>query len=126
MARRAKFEISGRFPSLNEYIGVCRRNKYRANQMKRRETSRAARAARGVDPFTEPVVVSFLWVEQDRRRDLDNIAFAKKFVLDGLVEAGVIENDNARHVVGLRDEFSYDKQNPHVEVVIEECDETAR
>lgn len=122
MARRAKFEISGRFPSLNEYIGLCRRNRYRANAMKKRETTRAASAARGLDPFTRPVVVSFLWVEPNRRRDLDNVAFAKKFVLDGLVWAGVIENDNATHVVGLRDDFAYDSKDPRVEVVIEEWD----
>ena len=123
MARRASLTIRGRFPSLNEYINACRRNRYRANTMKKRETTRAAVAARGVRPFHKPVRVRFLWIEKDKRRDLDNIAFAKKFVLDGLVSAGVLENDNAAHVVGLRDEFAYDKQNPRVEVVIEECDD---
>ena len=90
--------------------------------MKKRETSRAASAARGVAPFKKPVRVSFLWVEKDKRRDLDNIAFAKKFILDGLVSAGVLENDNATRVIGLNDEFAYDKKNPRIEVVIEECE----
>lgn len=86
--------------------------------MKHTETSRAANAARGVRSFHEPVTVEFLWVEKDRRRDLDNVAFAKKFVLDGLVQAGVIADDNAKHVVGLSDSFAYDKSNPRVVVTI--------
>ena len=110
--------ILGRFPSLNEYVNACRRNRYTANRMKKQETSRAAQAARGVSPFHEPVVVEFLWVEPNKRRDLDNVAFAKKFILDGLVHAGVIADDNAKHVVGLSDTFAYDNKNPRVEVTI--------
>lgn len=121
--RSEHITIIGRFPSLNEYINVCRRNRYTANRVKKQETSRAANAARGVSPFHEPVVVEFLWVEKDKRRDIDNVAFAKKFVLDGLVQAGVIANDNAKHVVGLSDKFAYDKNNPRVEVTI--CSSTS-
>src|SRR3954468_6926208 len=44
-------------------------------------------------PFAGPVHVRFLWVERDQRRDKDNIAAAKKFVLDGLVTALVLRSD---------------------------------
>lgn len=89
--------------------------------MKRAETRRVASTADWIEPFTAPVRVSFLWVESSRRRDLDNIFFAKKFILDGLVAARVLEDDDARHVVALHDEIAYDSANPRVEVVIEEC-----
>ena len=32
--------------------------------------------------FTRPVVIRYLWIEPSRRRDKDNIAFAKKFIQD--------------------------------------------
>ena len=48
-----------------------------------------------------PVTVRFTWVEGNRRRDIDNVAFAKKFVLDGLVQAGVIGNDTPQYVTCL-------------------------
>ena len=125
-ARRASLTIPGRFPSLNEYVAAGRRNRYQSAKIKQTETTRAARAAAGIAPFSCPVRVSFLWVEPNRRRDLDNVAFSKKFILDGLVAAGVLVDDSPRYVVGLQDAFEYDKTNPRVEVVIEECDETSR
>lgn len=54
-----------------------------------------------------PVKVNFLWIEENGKRDLDNICFAKKFILDALVRAGVIENDNRKHIVGFIDNFEY-------------------
>lgn len=40
--------------------------------------------------FTRPVVIHYTWIEPNRRRDKDNIAFAKKFIQDSLVHAGVL------------------------------------
>ena len=37
------------------------------------------------------------------RHDSDNIAFAKKFVLDGMVRAGLLENDSPKFVRHLAD-----------------------
>lgn len=87
---RAGMVIEGRFPSLNDYVDAERANRHVGAKMKRRETARAEAAAiaQGLPRFAGPVAVRFLWVEPNRRRDLDNVAFAKKFVLDGLVAAG--------------------------------------
>ena len=55
------------------------------------------------------------------RRDVDNIAFAHKFILDGLVSAGVLEGDSRKYVIGLQDEFPEpDPDNPRVEITITE------
>lgn len=114
------FTIEGRFPSLNDYVDAERRNRFAAAKMKRRETerARAAAAASGIPAFTGRVTVRFLWVEPNRRRDLDNVAFAKKFVLDGMVAAGVIEGDGQSHVVGLADLFEIDPVRPRVVVEV--------
>lgn len=53
------------------------------------------------------VTVHFTWHEKDRRRDKDNVAFAKKFVLDALQKCGVLRNDNNQVIAGFTDSFRY-------------------
>ena len=112
--------IPGRFPSLNDYIAAERRNRHIAAKMKRDETKRVADIAANSDmpTFQKPVHVYFTWVEPNRRRDIDNIAFAHKFILDGLVKAGVLNGDSQKYVTGFVDLFRVDKDNPHVSVLI--------
>lgn len=115
--------IPGRFPSLNDYIDAERRNKHIAAKIKRDETQRVADLAANSDmrPFDKPVIVQFVWVEPNERRDCDNVAFAKKFILDGLVEAGILLGDSRKYVIGFLDDFPEpDKDNPHVTVNIME------
>lgn len=121
--RRTKYERT--FPDLNDY-----QKKYAAHwaagaAMKRDYTHlvRDLAVVTRQPKWCEPVKVLFVWVEEDDARDLDNVAFAKKFVLDGLVEAGVIEDDDRAHVTGWRDEFPRpDPQRPRVEVHLTPAD----
>lgn len=53
------------------------------------------------------VTIHFTWHEKDRRRDKDNVAFAKKFVLDALQKCGVLLNDNNQVIAGFTDSFRY-------------------
>ena len=112
--------IPGRFPSLNDYIAAERKNRHIAAKMKRDETKRVADVAANSDmpTFQKPVHVYFSWVEPNKRRDIDNIAFAHKFILDGLVDAGVLKGDSQKYVTGFVDLFRVDKDNPHVSVLI--------
>lgn len=102
-----KCEINFRLPSLNEYINVCRDNRFAAAKMKREiQTAiwadiRSAKLPR----YWEPVVIHFTWIEPNRRRDLDNVAFGKKFILDALVEAGKLPDDGQKYVIGFTDTF---------------------
>ena len=65
--------------------------------------------------------VRFTWVEPDMRRDKDNVRFAAKFILDALVEAGVLANDGWKQVGGLSDLFLVSKADPRVVVELEEA-----
>ena len=55
--------------------------------------------------FNKPIKINFTWVEKNKKRDLDNVCFAKKFILDALQKSGKLENDNRRWVTGFTDSF---------------------
>ncbi len=59
----------------------------------------------------------------NRKRDKDNIAFAKKFIFDALVENHVIPNDGWKNIDSFSDSFKVDTQHPRVEVEIHTVDE---
>ena len=115
---RASFTFRGRFPSLNEYIDAERTNRFKAAAMKRKYTDAVVEAANNMPAFLDPVHVTFNWYERDKRRDPDNVAFAKKFIFDGLVKAGVIKNDTHRWVLGFDDNFFIDPDRPRVVVTL--------
>lgn len=72
------------------------------------------------------VHITFKWFEKDKRRDKDNVAFAKKFILDALQEEKIIKNDGWHEIEGFTDEFYISKENPHVEVILKEMKEGMR
>lgn len=57
------------------------------------------------------VIVRFEWHERTKRRDADNIASAKKYILDALVKCGVLENDSRKYVKGFYDVIIDDKED---------------
>lgn len=63
-----------------------------------------------------PVDFLFVWYRRDRRTDKDNITVGQKYVLDGLVEAGVLENDGWSQIGDLFHLFKLDKENPRLVV----------
>lgn len=120
-----EFTIPGRLPALNEYTRTNRSNKYAGNRMKRDAMEQVAWAIKAADlkPITDKVQVIFQWHEANRKRDLDNICFARKFILDALqmpiystTLAGepILEGDGWKHVVGFVDAFAVDKENPRI------------
>lgn len=121
-----KLVIEGRLPGLNEYIDAERAQRHAAARMKRETQDLVkwyARMQLGSQRPSKPVRMDYLWVEQNRRRDQDNIAFAKKFVQDALTEMGFLLGDGWKHVVGFSDGFAVDKDRPRVEVTITEVEE---
>lgn len=103
-------EIPMKLPSLNEYIKVCRSNVYMASKYKKDIELQIGGYVSTLPKFTRPVKIHFHWVECNKRRDLDNIASAKKFILDAMVKVGVLTDDNRKCVVAFTDTFGYDKQ----------------
>jgi Holliday junction resolvase RusA-like endonuclease len=104
MGKAYKLVIPGTLPNLNDYIEAERSHRQKAAAMKRKCEQmiilHIKNQMRGCS-FKKPVRIKYTWYEKDRRRDLDNVAFAKKFVQDALVKAKVIQNDSQKWVVGF-------------------------
>ena len=114
-----EFFIPGEFTTLNEWIAASNSNRHAAAQIKKVETRRAQLQARGVPPVQEyPVDLELTWYRENRKSDPDNIAFAIKFILDGLQAAGVLRQDTWASVRTICHRFEIDKQNPGVQIVI--------
>lgn len=65
----------------------------------------------------ESCTVKFVSYYPTRRRvDVDNVA--PKFIIDGLVDAGLIVDDSYKHLKSLTLQCDYDKNNPRTEIFI--------
>jgi Holliday junction resolvase RusA-like endonuclease len=117
-----KLVVEGRFPGLNKYTRANRGSTGWGSSVKKKWTNIVAWACKEqeLEEAEEPIDIKFVWYEKNRRRDPDNFAFAKKFVLDGLEKAGVIKNDGWKNIKSFSDQWKVDKNEPKVEVFINE------
>ena len=102
-----KFEIKMKLPSLNEYIGACRSNKFLGAKMKKDLEEQIHYFILTMPRYENPIKIHFTWVEGNKRRDIDNVAFAKKFILDSMVKYGKLKDDNRNYVYAFTDSFEY-------------------
>lgn len=117
-----KFTVPGKLPSLNDYVRACRSGYHAGNAMKRAAEEKILAAMMEARVLRlrvrERVFLRFAWIEPNARRDMDNIAFAKKFILDAIKKCGLIEDDGQKYIAGFSDSFGVDKNNPRIEVEI--------
>ncbi len=122
-----KVKIDVRFPSLNEYISKERANRFIAAGMKKKYNEIVAEAFKGIVLDPKPIWITFRWFERNMRRDKDNVAFGKKFILDGMQAAGTIKNDNNKYIAGFTDEFVYGNgDGVEVEIDYDDCKRDSR
>lgn len=109
--------IPFKLPSCNEYINECRRNKYAGAKMKKEIDKIIGYYLIKLPRFEKPVKIHFHWVEGNKRRDLDGICFAKKFILDAMVKMNKLKDDNRKYVTAFTDTFEYaDKSKVILEI----------
>ncbi len=112
------------FTQLNDYIRAERGHFSLAAKIKKLETSAVYYECFGKIPVAEyPVRIHFLWRMNNEKVDPDNIAFAKKFILDGMVEARVLEGDTWKHIRGFIDDFEVNPKDPGVVVIVYKFEE---
>lgn len=106
------------FPNWNKYINAERTNKYIANNMKQQEKNIVKIFCRGLQPIKKyPVTIKVKKYVKNRSTDVDNIRI--KDLIDGLVEMGVLKNDNMNYIkkVILEAEVSKEKSGIDLEII---------
>jgi Holliday junction resolvase RusA-like endonuclease len=119
-------KLKGVLIGLNEYVTAERSNKYKASEIKRQTEHFIACEIRKQlknKKVKTPVFIKYTWIEKNKKRDKDNIAFAKKFIQDAMVKSGIIENDGWGEIAGFEDNFKVDKENAGVIIEIIEVEE---
>lgn len=108
---RKIIKLDYKYTTLNPYINAERTNRYKAAKIKRDETYATYMMVKGKPKINTPCGLEFIWTVTSRRGDVDNIAFSKKFIIDGMVKAGIIPDDSIKHITGLRDRFVLGKKD---------------
>jgi hypothetical protein len=111
------YSIPGRLPDLNTEIRAAKAHWSNYARTKKAWTLKCASAARGLKPCREAINLYCLWKAANKRIDPDNLAFATKYILDGLVAARVLPDDNWKYVKSIHHSFTVDK-HPGVEVTL--------
>lgn len=115
------FKINQKLPSLNDTMRYNRANAYMGARFKKEVEEvigwsiRRALASKTLHRVETPVIIKIYWHEKTQRRDVDNIQSSQKFILDALVNKGVLVDDNRKFVKQIHHEI-IDDTNNYVEV----------
>ena len=119
------FTIQGRLVGMNEIIGAARNNRFSSASQKKSQMQIVTEAIIADEAFRKlrfekkvNIYVSF--IEKSSRRDIDNITSANKFILDSIVNYGILIDDSQKYVTKIVSEVFVDKENPRIEVRLEE------
>ena len=107
---------------LNAFIKAINSHYIIGNRAKQENTDMVVEAIRHarIRPVERyPITIGLTWYSPNGKKDIDNVSFAKKFIMDGMVRSGIIENDGRKQIAGFeREMFLIDKHNPRIIVKI--------
>lgn len=113
-----KITIDYKFDSVNEYIGKCRANYHYANELKQKETNLCALMFYKLPKIEKyPIRLIFYWHMKSKIADLDGRL--PKNIIDGLVRAKKIPDDNVKYIQEIVHKYIPDKKD-FVEIEMEE------
>lgn len=121
------FWIDHKFPSLNQAIAAAKKHWASYAKMKKDETDFVVNVIKLYDdpkrkrvPMFDHIDLELYFHEKQkgRLRDWDNIVWAQKFILDGMVAAGIIKDDSPLYINSVQSRVIYtDAYSVYVEVV---------
>lgn len=114
-----KVVIPGEMPGMNKIINASKSHYQVYRRLKKENTELIIWNCKKL-PNMKSVYLDITWYCKNKRRDPDNIAAAVKFIFDGLVEGGVLENDGWQQNMGWSNTFKVDKDKPRTEIIIKE------
>jgi Holliday junction resolvase RusA-like endonuclease len=96
-----KVTIIGTFPTLNDMIGDARKHWAISAKHKKESTELARVQCLRLKRVTRPCELSFHWFYSSRCDPDNTSSGGRKSCLDGMVEAGVLPNDNDKWIIGF-------------------------
>lgn len=116
--KKTKIVLKYKFENLNDIIRTSRGNYRYANKVKREEMEYVKYMTLNVPKVRNyPVKMRFIWHITNKNSDIDNLV--GKNIIDGLVNARILKNDN----LGCIEEITYNAvfdDEKYVEIIIEE------
>lgn len=107
---------------MNEIVAVSKKHHMLYANMKKDYTALVMISAQGLPKVSKADFI-ITWYCENKRKDKDNImGGGQKFIFDGLVKAGILENDGWAQIGNVTHLFEVDKGNPRIEVEIAEVD----
>lgn len=102
MALKIQFPLP---PSLNTIINANRSNKWSGATQKKAWTGKCAAVCKKTvrECPAVPVFMVCHFFISTRANDFDNVQSSKKFILDGMVDAGILKKDNLTWVLHIFD-----------------------
>lgn len=105
-------------PNLNQYRNA---HHFTLSKAKKLYAAQITEQLSEIEPFKKVQVTLIAYPPTNRKFDLDNLAPHMKFMLDALVTAGILEDDDYTYVVRTVHEVrAVEGDNPRVEFLIEE------
>jgi len=98
---KAVYKIVGELPDLNTQDNANRTHYRKGAKLKKEATEMVAWQVKGKQKVDGAFTIGFHWVFSSKRKDPDNIIFAKKYILDGFQVAGIIKNDSCKYFKGI-------------------------
>ena len=118
-----KLVIPGELPTMNEIINKAKTHWSEYKKMKDNCNEIITYMCQQQEiPFFHAVRLKITYYRKNMMYDPDNLSAGKKFILDGLQEAGCIKNDGWKEIKGFQESWEVDKENPRTEVIIKEVE----
>lgn len=113
-----KVTVPGKFPGMNDIVAAAKKHYACYSKMKRENTQLFSLVTRNIPKVEGQADIIFTWNFKNKRRDPDNMMAAQKFILDGLVENGVLQNDTITYIHSINHSFNLsDSDSVQIEVV---------
>lgn len=107
-------EINQKLPSLNDYLNKCKHSIGQAKTFKQDQDDiigwELKRQKLDNLRIKKPVKAYIHYIEPKRDRDVDNVYSASKYIFDGLQKMGILENDNPKHLIDIKNTIEYDNK----------------
>ena len=109
--------IEAQLPSLNQYQNACRSHWSKGADFKKQTETLigwsiiSAQKQRKLHKIEKPCEIFIEWHEKTKRRDVDNIQSAQKFILDALQHYKVIKSDSRKYIKQIHHTIIDDKKD---------------